>query len=329
MSLRDFHAPVYLSTGNDVCRTEQAGASVSVPLFLSSMSAQPLGATLQLSYRLLFTNTAGDQFEHTRGDQKIEYKTYMQQALTPLTLTLPAQPGLALLQVELKGGTGQILHRNFMHFEVLGTALPPNTTIVTVAPSAFTGTSWSERQWQVLDGAKVCGAGEGYFEYTFQVPTITGSVKEAFLLFELSAKELFAKDRDQRENTDLDYMLGAKTLPSANPNSYPMTDEVLFPSNIEVTVNGQKVLSTRLPDDPADHRGVLSWHHQLKDRKLREAGSYGYLVRVPLSAAVWKTARQKGSITVRLQAKGNGGLAVYGKNFGRYPIDPSLVIRTK
>ena len=39
-----------------------------------------------------------------------------------------------------------------------------------------------------------------------------------------------------------------------------------------------------LPDDPADHRGILSWHAQLRDRKLREAGSYGYLVSANLPA---------------------------------------------
>ena len=329
MTLRDFHAPVYLSTGNEVCRTAPTGATVTVPLFLSSMSSQSLGSTLQVSYRLMLTNTVGDVTEHARGDQKIDYKPYLQQALAPLTLTMPSQPGLAILQFELKDGSGKVLHRNFMHFELVGNELPPKTTIVTVAPRNFTGSSWSSRQWEVMDGAKVCGAGEGYFEYTFAVPEVAGSMAEAFLLFELGAKELFAKDREQRENTDLDYMLGAKASPSANPNAYPMTDEVLFPSDIDILVNGQKVLSTRLPDDPADHRGVLSWHHQLKDRKLREAGSYGYLIRVPLSAAVWKAARQKGSITVRLQTKGKGGLAVYGKNFGRYPIDPSLVVKTK
>ncbi|MBK7653484.1 MAG: hypothetical protein IPJ20_25945 [Flammeovirgaceae bacterium] len=81
------------------------------------------------------------------------------------------------------------------------------------------------------------------------------------------------KDLDKKEKTDVDFMLGGKASPSGNPNSYPMTDETLFPSKIVVSVNGEAALTTTLKDDPADHRGMLSWHHQLKDKKLHEAGS--------------------------------------------------------
>ncbi len=62
-----------------------------------------------------------------------------------------------------------------------------------------------------------------------------------------------------------------------------MTDETTFTSIINVFINSKKIKSVTLPDDPADHRGVLSWHSQLMDKKLRDAGSYGYLVKVPLS----------------------------------------------
>jgi predicted transcriptional regulator len=128
---------------------------------------------------------------------------------------------------------------------------------------------------------------------------------------------------------DQDFMLGSTVAPSANPNSYPMTDEVLYPSNISVFIGDDKVLSTTLPDDPADHRGVLSWHHQLKDKRLREAGSYGYLVKVPVNKKMLREAMEKGSLDVRIQTEGEGGLAVYGREFGRYPLDPSLVLLMK
>ncbi|HMI66013.1 MAG TPA: hypothetical protein VK517_08265, partial [Cyclobacteriaceae bacterium] len=114
-----------------------------------------------------------------------------------------------------------------------------------------------------------------------------------------------------------------------NPNSYPMTDEKLFSSKIIVTVNGETALTTTLPDDPADHRGVLSWHHQLHDRKLREAGSYGYLTKVPVSKKQLQRAVEKGELVIQLKTLGDGGIAVYGKSFGRYPLDPSLVMKLK
>ena len=106
-----------------------------------------------------------------------------------------------------------------------------------------------------------------------------------------------------------------------------MTDEQLFPSKISVSIDGQEVYSTTLADDTADHQGVLSWHHQLKDRKLREAGSYGYLIKVPIKKGMLRNALEKGELLVQLHTQGEGGLAVYGKEFGRYPLDPSLVLR--
>ena len=83
-----------------------------------------------------------------------------------------------------------------------------------------------------------------------------------------------------------------------------------------------KTLSKKLEDDPADHRGVLSWHNQLKDKKLREAGTYGEKIEVPLSKSMLKKALQKGYINIKISA--DQGVAVYGSQFGRYPINPSI-----
>ena len=202
------------------------------------------------------------------------------------------------------------------------------TEIHSVAPASFSNATWSGKQWNVLDGLKVNGTGTGFFEYTFKLDKSTNvNVKEAYFLIEVSAKELFVKDLDKKEKTDVDFMLGGIASPSGNPNSYPMTDEKLYPSKISISVNGEPALTTTLADDPADHRGVLSWHHQLKDRKLREAGSYGYLTKVVISKKQLKAAVEKGELVIRIKTEGNGGIAVYGKSFGRYPVDPSVVLR--
>ena len=87
----------------------------------------------------------------------------------------------------------------------------------------------------------------------------------------------------------------------------------------------------QLADDPADHRGILSWHSQLKDKKLREAGSYGYLVEVPIPRAALEKAAAEGALVVRLEVDEAlpGGLAIYGARFGRYPLDPTVVFVRK
>ena len=50
-------------------------------------------------------------------------------------------------------------------------------------------------------------------------------IKEAFFLVEVSAKEYFVKDQQEYER-DQDFMRGSVVAPSANPNAYPMTDEL-------------------------------------------------------------------------------------------------------
>ena len=74
-----------------------------------------------------------------------------------------------------------------------------------------------------------------------------------------------------------------------------------------------------LPDDPADHRGLLSWLAQPHDGRLREAGSYGYLVEVKVPPEAVKD----GKATIRLES--DAGLAVYGPRFGRFPLGPMVV----
>lgn len=129
-----------------------------------------------------------------------------------------------------------------------------------------------------------------------------------------------------------DYMRGRGTIdPSRNPNAYPMTDTQTYPGFVRVSVNGQAVGAFDLPDDPADHRGILSWRAQKRDGTLAEAGSYGYLIAADIPASVLKHAAEQGYLTIRLETgdKLASGLAIYGEQFGRYPLDPTVVFSLK
>lgn len=329
MTLNDFHTPVYLSTGNEICKTVRGGEIVSVPLFLSSMTDKDLGSRLTIEYSLDFINEIAEEKTYHFDAISVPYSKYVQTFFDPIEIKMPDQNGLSVLKLALKDSTGQVIHRNFMHFEIESSREMADYLIINQSPSQFSDQQWSQKQWQVLDGLKVNGAGEGFFEYTFDIPYAWEPNQEAFLLFELSAKQLFRKDMEENQkNMNVDYMRGGKMFPDDNPNSYPMTDETTFSSDIEILVNGKKVKQMYLPDDPADHRGVLSWHYQSKDRKLREAGSYGYLVKVDLSSNRMAQALNNGrKLSVQLKTKNDGGIAVYGKSFGRYPFDPSLVIK--
>jgi hypothetical protein len=327
MSLNDLHAAVYLSTGAEISRTVNGGEEIEVPLYLSVMTGEQIGKELNLAYELSAVNYIGETRQHASGSRKVPYKPWMQQELEPLLVRVPDVAGLATLVLKVSGPDGRILHRNFMHFEIISDEKIRGVTVLDTPVGNFSRAEWSKRQWNVMDGKKVNGAGEGYFQYAIPIQEglTSKGVKEAFFLVEVSAKEYFVKDQQEYEQ-EQDFMRGSIVDPSANPNAYPMTDEQTFPSRISACIDGKEVYTTTLPDDPADHRGVLSWHHQLKDRKLREAGSYGYLVRVPVKKSMLKNALEKGELMVELRTEGQGGIALYGKEFGRFPLDPSLVL---
>ena len=329
MSLNDLHADVFLSTGMDISKSAKGGEEVEVPLYLSVMTGKDLGSDLTIDYNISTTNYIGETDKNFSGSLKVPYTPWMQKVLDPLKITLPDVNGVSLLAFEVSNGQQQVLSRNFMYFIVSSNKKIDNVEVISTPAGNFSNAQWSKKQWNVLEGKKVNGAGKGSFEYTLEIPAdfkVTG-IKEVYFLAEVSAKELFVKDQEEYKK-DQDFMKGSLVANSSNPNSYPMTDETYFPSRISVSVNGAVSLNTTLKDDPADHRGVLSWHNQLQDRKLREAGSYGYLVKVPIRKRVIRDAMEGDrKIKVQLRTEGEGGIAIYGKDFGRYRLDPCLVIK--
>ncbi|MFN8357915.1 MAG: glycoside hydrolase family 2 TIM barrel-domain containing protein [Spirosomataceae bacterium] len=341
MSIKDFHSPIYLSTGNDISKSVKPNEEVSVPLTLSSMTeGAGLGNSLTLKAQLYGYDAIGQKKVYWSGERAVPYKAYIQQSLEPLVVKMPNEKSVAILTLTLQDAVGNPLHHNFMVFSIEAPT-PTNITLLSgkkaqllsVEAKQFSAAQWTQKQWNVLDGLKVNGAGTGYFEYRFKLPNglAINNLEGALFVVEASAKELFAKDRDKKIDANVEYMLGSKVEPSQNPNSYPMTDQTKSPSAVIVKVNGSYAGHYELPDDPADHRGVLSWHYQLKDRKLREAGSYGYRVSVPISMAALEQAQQTGELVIRLEAEPglNGGIAIYGDKFGRYPINPTVVLVEK
>ena len=169
----------------------------------------------------------------------------------------------------------------------------------------YESNSASQKQWNIFDGLKVNGAGKGFFEYEFKLPAKAN--KAAVFRAEISAKRLNGKDieNDKVGTVDMDHMLGKGFHdPSKNANSYPMTDTDCWSGTLRVYANGK-----------------LVWFAQPHDRKLNEAGSYGYLVEAAIPEEI--IAKAKGKLTIRLETDDHG-LAIYGAKFGRFPLDLTL-----
>ncbi|MBN2411386.1 glycoside hydrolase family 2 [candidate division KSB1 bacterium] len=343
MTLNDLHGPFYISTGQDICLSVKPGATVSVPLFASFMTDRYAGTGLTLKAELSGWDNLGIWENYSRKKVSVPCEVWMNRDLEPLEIAMPAKPALAVLSLVLEDAIGTVLHRNFTTFVVADGASPDRESlnrdgqkleVVRFAPNSFAETQWSEKQWDVLDGLKVNGAGAGYFEYRIKWPQdlSVDNIQKATFRAELSAKQLFGKDRDDRGEVDGDYMRGRGAHdPSLNPNAYPMTDETKYPGMVEVLVNGLSAGIFDLEDDPADHRGILSWFSQPRDRKLREAGSYGYLVSAFIPESALRRAAETDQLVIRLKVSDalSGGLAVYGERFGRYPVEPMVVFEVK
>jgi hypothetical protein len=342
MTLNDFHSNIYIATGGELCVKVKPNETVTVPLVASFMTGYNYGQNLILKAELVGWDRLG-RFEHYSSVKlNVEYKPWLCKEIARLPVVMPPTSGLAVLRLTLEDVAGKVLHHNFLSFVIGDDKNSPDRTIslnekkaslVTFEPSAFSSAEWSQKQWNVMDGLKVNGAGYGYFEYKVKIPDNINlaEVNYVSLVLEASAKQLFGKDKPKSDKVEGDFMRGKGTFDnSLNPNSYPMTDETKFPTSVRVCVNGELIGTSFLEDDPADHRGILSWYSQLKNNRLNEAGSYGYLMNlnIPYHLITESPAR---TVTIRFEVDKSlpGGLAIYGEKFGRYPLDPTLVFVMK
>jgi len=135
---------------------------------------------------------------------------------------MPDDPALVIVALSLEDMAGNVLQRNLTTFLTTAETQPRDLTmdlegasvrVLRFAPGSFASAHWSRKQWYVLDGLKVNGAGSGFFEY--RVPWPEGldaaRISGATLVFEASAKQLFGKDQEGATKQAGDFMLGKGT----------------------------------------------------------------------------------------------------------------------
>ena len=316
MRMREFHSDAFIPLDKELCREFKAGETYTVPVDISFTSDRYAGKKLSLGFAVRYIDGEGAERDGARGrlPAATAAKSWQEGHLADVPVALPDCDACGTVNFTLYADDAPIA-RNFTCFVTRKGEVPD------VRPARG---EWSLKQWEVMDGKKFCGAGTGYFEYEFDAPK--GS---CVFRAEVSTKHLYAKDvkGDKSSSTDIDFMLGELADRSQNPNSYPQTSAVhKHPGAVNVYANGTLVATVDLPDDPADHRGILSWFSQERLEKgknhLRDAGSYGYLVEAKIPAEVAAMSKG-GKLVVRLAAE-ETGLAVYGPRFGRMPFAPHI-----
>ena len=312
MTLADFHRDAALffagREGYETGELLAPGQEIKIPVGVSFVTDAYAGKKLSLRQSAWWLKADGSRASRPASacEGTFAAQSWQNEKLWDVDFPAPAEPACGCVIFELCAD-GKPIAKNFWSFGVL----PPAPAFLAASASSWTGGTTN-----VLGGLKLNGFGKGHFEFTLDAPDAGGT-----FVAELSSKRLNGKDVPSGgKRGDLDYMLGGGTHDhSKNPNSYPQTSDEKHPSNLKVYVGGALAKELTLADDPADHRGILSWLAQPHDGMLREAGSYGWLVSVPVPASAVKG----GKVTVRLEA--DAGLAVYGPAFGRYPFGPQVV----
>ncbi|WP_223298977.1 glycoside hydrolase family 2 protein [Paenibacillus darwinianus] len=330
MTLADLHSPDFLVIDAPPSQTVEAGENVTVPLLRSSFSDRYHGHTLKVSWELHYDNL-GTRTVADRGIADAAWDGYGVAAIAPLTVGMPKQDAVAVLAIRLLNEAGETVTRNFITFDVRGGeesgVYDAEGAFVGIPVGSFAGNSFSH-QWEAIQGAKVNGAGHGKFVYDVKLPdqSVQEFIGDIEILFEASAKRVLTRNVEgvKEQAMGVHYMHGAAANVEHNPNTYYMTDDELHESKVNVLIDGERIASVSLPDDPADSRGVLSWHYQPVANKLDEAGSYGYLCKITVPGRVAAVLDRSRNFRLELEAD-EGGLALYGRNAGRYPID--LLIR--
>ena len=319
MTIADLHAPAYMPLDREGGRAFAPGETFTIPVDVSLATDMYAGRTSNLAYQLRYFDGEGRLVESEWTAVALPdavLKSWQQGRLADVCVRMPDGPACGTVNFAL-AVDGKTIARNFQCFAVK-----------TGTPAAVQSASvWSLKEWAAMDGAKRCGAGSGYFEYSFDMPC----KKPAVFRAEVSTKRLNGKDvEDGNElKSDMDFMVGGGSYNrSKNPNSYPMSSADKYAGAVRIYANGILVKTIELPDDPADSRGILSWMAQKRaagrgeqSQTLDEAGSYGYLVEAEIPESAFESA--DGRLVIRLEADGTG-LAVYGKDVGRYPFGPHV-----
>lgn len=345
MTMKDFHEDLYVVAGNDFYQTYPGGTIVDIPVGISAVT-NDIPENLKIKYTVFGWNELADKTELIKGDMLASANPVSFKKLEPITINLPNQNMVMILATTLVDGNDKLLQRNFLPFKVQGKK-PAGLITVTQSPSNFTDASWSIKTLATQNGNKIWGMGSGFFEFEFELPKNLkiDEVEEIEFRAELASRYPQEKYLDEdAERIGMKIVSKKGTIPGYGKNSYSQTDEKLHKTLVKITANNQLITEVELADDPADHRGILSWMNQEpgwewgdEDRSkpwlLDEAGSYGYLVKANLAETSKKSALETGKVTIRLyvdeSTQNRGGLSIYGKDSGMFPMDLTLVISIK
>lgn len=246
----------------------------------------------------------------------------------PSPITFHVEPErLYLLYAWVEDDEGELIARNFWTFHSFQAEPPREERLAQMmagGPNPFVSAPVWFVRWNPTEASSVEGEiearpevrdhisipGKASVEYSLGLPgnLDLSKVKRAALQLEMSACAGFERAAWPERN-------------NAGDNFAPQTDEkYIYSSTVEALVNGVKVATLDLPNDPADYRGILSNIFQKAPPSL-----YGYRQEIEVPVELLK-AGEPITVTLRTAEGSDTGLRLFGARSGRYPTAPTLAL---
>ena len=290
--------------------TVAPGDEIKADIYASHFSHKTITGTT-LHWQLDTMSATGHVTrENVSGSVEIPFPQYQVQHVHQLKLRIPdVHPAVGTLHVWVTDHSGTVVARNFINFENFAAptaSVESNgsdsrgwVTQPLHAPGNISESSWDE---PTTSEQLFSAVGSGYVEYKVPLPDSRGWVTQPL-----------------RDVADIELIFEA----SSCYGGARQTEPEKYPSDVTISVNGAEIDTIRIPDCPADARGVLSYIHG-------EPGIYGYLYNVKVDPSLILNGKAD-TLTVRYEVKADaeakGGFALYGARMGRYPTGPHLLIQ--
>lgn len=282
------------------------GEEVDIAVMSSHFARRPR-TNVTLHWRLSGVDSLGWIHEDIeRGSSPIAFPHYRVEVAQRLKFPLPQRTMICRLWVTAISERGELIARNYIQFFVDGGSAPRErvgaTTVLRADVHACSGMSWtglSSDITQVANQGYCFGEGQGYFDWWFPL-------------------------RDERLAT----LSSVRVLceASARRDGTPQTDSSAHPTGFRMLLNDVRVYEGLLPNHPHDATGALSY---LRGRR----GAYGYLTHATADGDLLREVVAQGytgGIRLRCEvppdAQHKGGLTIYGRDAGRFPIPPTLIL---
>jgi hypothetical protein len=334
MTLADLQGDDFVGFDSPPVIEAVPGSELTLPVFISHFSTQT--EQPKLRWWVAGVDNLGQSVRTAPKTVSATWKPYGTVFQRVLRVDIPKNGRfVGAICLELLDFEGNRVAANYVnilsrdaHHSTRNKTLPPSprvhvidarTVAIRFKPSDYSSFTAKNREYEGQQRSdKLVAYGPCRIEYKLRIPKFVIDAVPSRI--ELLA-EVGAKAKDER----LDWPTGDVPLTA----HYPQTQEKKHAGILNIRLVGKPLWQFRLPDDPADSRGVLSHHSRF------HPGSYGFLIKnevdlvkhptIPTRLRVQPVMSIVFEVPEGPQA---GGLSLYGERLGRFPIDPTLIIHT-